>query len=140
MHEGELGLGGRRFLARGRMSDLRQGVQVGGVVLGDLVARPEGGLGGVRVELLRPYLPSGRAVVVAGHKLRAGVPEAGDAFRRLGAVADGISQAQDALDGALGLGVAQHRLQGGEVGVDVRDDGDAHLCADGISEGGGRPG
>ena len=47
---------------------------------------------------------------------------------RLGAVAHQIAEAPDLLD-RLVLDVAEHRLEGGQVAVDVGQDGDAHQGA-----------
>ncbi len=71
--------------------------------------------------------------MVAGHHRGGGLSQAGDALRGLRAVADGVAQAPEAIDGALRLGVAQDGLQGGQVGVHVGEDEDAHhspiVCA-----------
>ena len=49
-----------------------------------------------------------------------------DAGARVGAVADDVARAPEAVDWALRGGVGKHGLEGGQVGVNVGGDDDAH--------------
>ena len=63
--------------------------------------------------------------MVAAQAEISSLPDEGDALIRPRAIADDISEAPD-LIGCLKVDVSQHCLQCVKIGVDVREDGDAH--------------
>ena len=71
-------------------------------------------------------LPDGCQVVVAGDGDVRVAAQEGDAGARVGAVADDIAGAPEAVERARLLSVLERRLEGREVGVDVGDDSDTH--------------
>jgi hypothetical protein len=90
----------------------------------ELLARPVRGLLGDAVEVRR--LVEDAEVVVAEQRPLAALRDGVGALHRVGAVADDVPEAQDALAAAL-VDLGQHRLEGGEVRVDVADEGGAHV-------------
>ena len=75
-------------------------------------------------------------VVVSDQAERAALGHQLGALVGLGAVADHVAQAPDLSTGAVDAG--EHRLEGGQVGVDVADQAETHLEAPRNGQVGGR--
>jgi thiamine-monophosphate kinase len=106
--------------------DLGERVEEGALVRSQAGLGPAGGGGGVRVEVFGADGAGGGALMIAGDHGRTEAFEARDALAGLRAVADGVAERPDGVDGAGALGVSEDGLEGGEVGVDVGDDESAH--------------
>ena len=91
--------------------------------VGDPVAGPLDGRPRVAVEQLRTQLPDGHLVVIAQDTGRADAREPLHDRIGLGAVADDVTEDADAIDRA---DRREHRVERHEIGVDVREDGQAH--------------
>ena len=99
--------------------DLGERGQVGTRIVVEHPRGPMDGGGRVRVEPGGVDGPDGGPVVVPHHRSGAELLEPADHLVRLRSVADDVAQDPDLVD--LGQVVA-HRVEGSEIGVDVRQD------------------
>ena len=89
----------------------------------DPIGRPLDRRAGVVIEAVRVELAQRRGIVVATHSACVLLSETGDDLVWLRTVADDVTQLPD---GVIWLERVEHRLQCGQVAVDVRQHGDPH--------------
>jgi hypothetical protein len=92
----------------------------------ELVARPDDGVGGVRIETFEMIFAGAVFVVIAFDAGNVHVAHDLETFLGLGVVADDIAEADD-VRGVLRLDVVQDDLEGVQIPVDVCDDGVFHF-------------
>jgi hypothetical protein len=87
-----------------------------------LLARPQRGLARHRVEPGEVEETGGAVLVIAPHQRERALPHDVDARRGIRAIADDVAEAEQRPHPSPG-GVGEHGVEGGTVGVDVRQDG-----------------
>ncbi len=91
---------------------------------GEPLQGPQDGLAGIRVESIHFDGTHRGCIVVAHDALQVGqLTDALDAFIRVGAVTDEVTQAPG---GIVLPGISQHGFEGGEVGMDIGNDQGPH--------------
>jgi hypothetical protein len=108
-------------------SHLRQAGEVRAAVVVDHRGRPLDRRAGIGVEVGGIHITDGRAVMIAQHAARPHLLEDGDDLVGLRPVPDDVAEHPDLVD--VGE-VCADRLEGRQVGVDVRQDSDTHASGE----------
>ena len=104
---------------------LEPGEEVERCALRDVLGPPDGG-GGGRGERRDFELAENRQIVVADQGQRAALGDEARALVGLRAVADHVAEAPGLVDPRRAPDLGEHRFEGGQVRVDVRDDRESH--------------